>query len=181
VAFAPLSFNVRRRDTKRRIELAGNIENHLIELGYELPATEGPSYYGANYGTMKPFHIAGSILHLSGHVPSRDGRPLHPGRLGEVVSLSQGVESAQLTAMNAIAGMKQALDDLDRVVAIVKSLNFVACAPDFTDVHLVSTAMADRFVEVFGEEIGIGCRATIGVQSLADNHCFETWIEVEIR
>jgi len=46
---------------------------------------------------------------------------------------------------------------------------------------LVSTAMANRFVEVFGEEKGVGCRATIGVQSLASNFCFETWIEVEIK
>ncbi|MBT5818782.1 MAG: RidA family protein, partial [Proteobacteria bacterium] len=31
------------------------------------------------------------------------------------------------------------------------------------------------------DEIGIGCRATIGVQSLAGNNCFETWAEFEIK
>ncbi len=157
------------------------IEDRLRELGLTLPAQEGASYYGANYGTMKPFHIVGSVLHLSGHVPDLNGRPLHPGRLGEGVTTEQGREAARVTALNAIAGMKQALGDLDRVVAIIKSLNFVACAPDFTDVHLVSTAMADCLVEVFGPEIGIGGRATIGVQSLAGNNCFETWMEVEFR
>jgi len=160
--------------------LSGLIERRLDELGYRLPPRQGDSYYGANYGTMKPFHISGPILHLSGQVPWRDGRPIHPGRLGETVSIDQGIEAAQLTAMNAVAGMKQALGDLDRVGAIIKSLNFVTCAPDFTDVHLVSSALADRLVEIFGPEIGVGCRATIGVQSLADNHCFETWMEVEI-
>jgi enamine deaminase RidA (YjgF/YER057c/UK114 family) len=161
--------------------LNGSLETRLKQLGYQLPRTRGDSYYGANYGTMKPFHIIGQVLHLSGHVPDRDGRPLHPGRLGEDVSVAQGIEAAQLTAMNALAGMKQALGDLDNVVGIIKSLNFVACTPNFTDVHVVSTAMADRFVEVFGEDAGIGCRATIGVQTLADNHCFETWMEIEIR
>ena len=107
--------------------------------------------------------------------------PLHPGRLGETVSIEQGIEAAELTAMNALAGMKQALGCLERIVSLIKSLNFVACAPDFTDVHLVSTAMADRLVEVLGPARGIGARATIGVQSLAGNHCFESWIEVEIR
>ena len=160
--------------------LSGKIEQRLRDLGYVLPPTDGDNYYGANYGTMKPFHITGSILHLSGHVPIHQGRPAHPGRLGETVSIEQGAEAARITAMNAMAGMRQALGDLDRVVAIIKSLNFVASAPNFTDVHLISTAMADRFVEVFGAGIGIGCRATIGVQSLADNHCFETWVEVEI-
>ena len=70
---------------------------------------------------------------------------------------------------------------LKRVVSLIESLNFVACAPGFTDVHLVSTAMADRLVEVLGPARGIGARATIGVQSLAGNHCFESWVEVEIR
>ena len=42
-------------------------------------------------------------------------------------------------------------------------------------------AAADRLVEVLGPTRGIGARATIGVQSLAGNHCYESWIEVEIR
>ena len=46
---------------------------------------------------------------------------------------------------------------------------------------LISTAMADRLMEVLGPARGIGARATIGVQSLAANHCYESWIEVEIR
>ena len=161
--------------------MTGNIESRLKDLGYELSPTVGDDYYGTRYGTMKPYHIIGPVLHLSGHVPIHGGKPVFPGRLGETVTIEQGQEAAELTAMNAIAGMRQALGDLDRVVSIIKSLNFVACAPDFTNVHMVSTAMANRFVEVFGEERGVGCRATIGVQNLANNFCFETWIEVEIK
>ena len=55
-----------------------SIEARLDALGLTLPVTEGESYYGAAYGTMKPFHITGSVLHLSGHVPIRSGVPLHP-------------------------------------------------------------------------------------------------------
>ena len=158
-----------------------SIKARLEALGLALPATEEESYYGAAYGTMRPFHITGSVLHLSGHVPVRNGVPLHPGRLGETVSVEQGIEAAQWTAMNALAGMKQALGDLERVVSLIKSLNFVACAATFTDVHVISTAMADRLVDVLGPARGIGARATIGVQSLAGNHSYESWIEVEIR
>ena len=124
-----------------------SIKARLEALGPTLPATEGESYYGATYGTMKPFHITGSILHLSGHVPIRNGVPLHPGRLGETVSIKQGIEAAELTAMTALAGMKQALGDLERVVSLIKPLNFVACAPNFTDVRLISTAMADQLMD----------------------------------
>ena len=36
------------------------------------------------------------------------------------------------------------------------------------------------FAALFGPERGIGCRATIGVMSLANNHCFETWMDLEV-
>ena len=67
-----------------------SIKARLEALRLTLPATEGESYYG----TMKPFHITGSVLHLSGHVPICNGVPLHPGRLGETVSIEQGIEAA---------------------------------------------------------------------------------------
>lgn len=159
------------------------IERRIAELGLELPDFGGASYYGASYGSMKPFHVSGNMLHLSGHVPQKpDGAGiLHPGRLGETVTLEQGIEAARLTGLNVLAGIKQAIGDLDRVSAFVKSLNFVACAPDFFDVHKVSSGMTDLLAEVFGRDIGIGCRATIGIQTLALNNCFETWAEVEFR
>ena len=158
------------------------IEKRLEELGIALPEFRGGTYYGSTiYGSMKPFHIIGNVLHLSGHIPDRDGKVVHPGRLGENLTLEQGREAARITGINALAGMKQALGDLDRVVGIIKSLNFVACAPDFHDVHKVSSGMTDMLAEVFGREIGVGCRATIGIQSLALNNCFETWMEVEFR
>ena len=84
-----------------------SIEARLEALGLALAATEGESYYGAAYGTMKPFHITGSVLHLSGHVPIRNGAPLHPGRLGETVSIEQGIETAQWTAMGSVANLSR--------------------------------------------------------------------------
>jgi hypothetical protein len=158
------------------------IDKRLEQMGITLPSYENGTYYGATkYGSMKPFHIIGTVLHLSGHVPERDGKVVHPGRLGETVTLEQGIEAARITGINAMAGMKQALGDLGRVVGIIKSLNFVACAPDFHDVHKVSSGMTDLLAEIFGRDIGIGCRATIGIQALALNNCFETWMEVEFR
>lgn len=156
------------------------IEQRLRDLGIVLPTVEGSSYYGAAYGSMKPFHINGNVLHLSGHVAERDGGPVHPGRLGESVTLEQGIAAARLTGLNALAGMKQALGSLDRVQSLIKSLNFVACAPGFDAVHKVSSGMTDLLLEILGPRAGLGCRATIGVQGLARNHCFETWIEVQI-
>jgi len=157
------------------------IEQRIEELGIALPDFGRQGYYGEQFGRMKSHHIVGDVLHLSGHVPVRDGELVHPGRLGSSVSLEQGYEAARITGINAVAGMKYALGDLERVAGIIKSLCFVACEPDFTQVHKVSSGHSDLLHEVFGEVAGTGCRATIGVQTLADNLCFETWMEVEIR
>jgi enamine deaminase RidA (YjgF/YER057c/UK114 family) len=156
-------------------------ERRLREMGIQLPDFGPATYYGASYGKMKPFHQTGSLLFLSGHIPEQDGQVIHPGRLGDTVTLQQGYEAAHLTGVNCLAALKQALGNLDRVVAIVRTLNFVVCTPDFYDVHKVSSGLTDLLAEVLGPERGIGGRATIGVMSLARNNCFETWLTAEVR
>jgi enamine deaminase RidA (YjgF/YER057c/UK114 family) len=156
-------------------------ERKLRELGIELPDFGATTYYGASYGKMKPFHRTGNLLFLSGHIPERDGQVVHPGRLGDTVTLEQGYEAARLTGINCLAALRQALGSLDRVVAIVRTLNFVVCTPTFYDVHRVSSGLTDLLAEVLGPERGIGGRATIGVMTLARNNCFETWLTAEVQ
>ena len=82
--------------------------------------------------------------------------------------------------MNCLAGIRYALGDLNKVEAIVRSLNFVVCVPHFFEVGRVANGATDVFRDVFGEELGIGGRATVGVVSLASNVCFENWLTVEV-
>ena len=158
------------------------IEEKLVSMGIELPDYGSETYYGANYGKMKPFHRMGNLLTLSGHVPDLpDGTALHPGRVGAEVSVEDAYQAARQTGINTLAGIKQAIGDLDKVVGLVRTLNFVVCAPGFTDPNEVSSGLTDLYAEVFGTACGIGCRATIGVMSLANNHCFETWMDLEVQ
>lgn len=166
------------------------IEKKLESLGIKLPELgtwdsnigTAQKYYGQQYGKMKPFHRSGSLLILSGHVPDLpDGTVMHPGRVGAEVTVEQGYAAARQTGINCLAGIKQAIGDLDKITNLVRTLNFVVCAPGFTDPNLISSGLTDLFAEVFGPEIGIGCRATIGVMSLANNHCYETWMDLEVR
>lgn len=158
-------------------------EQRLQDLGIEVPDYTQIAYYGMSYGTMKPHHRVGNVLFLSGHIPEySDGTILHQnGRLGKDLSIEQGYAAARLSGINAVAGMKYALGDLNRVVSLINSLNFVVCTPDFTDVNKVSSGSSDLFVEIFGEEIGLGARATIGITSLARGNPFENWVTVEVR
>lgn len=166
------------------------IEKRLEKLGVTLPELgrwdsklgTSDKYYGQQYGKMKPFHRLGNLLMLSGHVADLpDGKVMFPGRVGAEVSVDQAYQAARQTGINCLAGIKQAIGDLDKVVALARTLNFVVCAPGFTDPNLISSGLTDLFAEVFGPEKGIGCRATIGVMSLANNHCFESWMDVEVR
>ncbi len=160
------------------------VEDRLAERGIMLPSPGlgDLDYYGQKYGKMKPYYRSGDLLLLSGHVAGmKNGKALYPGLCGRDVSIEDGYQAARLAGLNCLAGIRQALGSLDRVAGLARSLNFVACAPGFTEPHRVANGLTDLFAEVFGEEIGVGPRATIGVMSLADNYCFETWMTIGVR
>jgi hypothetical protein len=157
-----------------------NPEKIALMMGLDIPDFDVTGYYGADYGTMKPFHRVGSLLFLSGHVAQIGAAITHKGRLGQNLTTEQGYLAARRTGLNVLGGIKQAVGSLDRVKSIVRTLNFVVCTPEYEDVHKVSSGLSDLLVEVFGPERGLGGRATIGVMALAGGVCFETWATVEI-
>ena len=156
-------------------------ERIAIEMGLDIPDFDVTGYYGADYGTMKPFHRVGSLLFLSGHVAQIGREITHKGRLGADLGTAQGYAAARQTGINVLGGIRQAAGSLDRVKGIVRTLNFVVCTADFEEVHKVSSGLSDLLVEVFGRERGLGGRATIGVMALAGGVCFETWATVELQ
>jgi len=154
-------------------------EARVAALALEIPDFAATGYYGRDYGSMKPHHITGRLLFLSGHVAQRGGK-VFSGRLGADLSVEAGYAAARLTGLNVLAGIRHAVGSLDRVSSIVRTLNFVVCAPDCTEVNRVSSGMTDLLADVFGEAAGLGGRATIGVMALAGGVCFETWVTVEL-
>jgi hypothetical protein len=48
-------------------------ERLAIQMGLDIPDFVLTGHYGAEYGTMKPFHRVGSRMFLSGHV-AQSGR-----------------------------------------------------------------------------------------------------------
>ncbi len=155
-------------------------EQMALQMGLDIPDFDITGYYGTDYGTMKPYHRVGSLLFLSGHVAQVGTEITHKGRLGAGLTTAEGYAAARQTGINVLGGIKQAVGSLDRVKAMVRTLNFVVCAADYEEVHLVSSGLSDLLIEVFGRERGLGGRATIGVMALAGGVCFETWATVEI-
>ena len=135
-----------------------NIEAKLAELGLTLPAAAAP------VAAYVPVVIAGGLAYVSGQVSFVDG-VLVKGRLGEDVSLEQGIAAAQGCGLMILAQLKAALGSLDRVERVVKLGAFVNCTAEFTDQPKVANGASELMVAVFGEA-GKHARAAVGAPSL---------------
>ena len=135
-----------------------SIDAKLAELGLTLPAAAAP------VAAYVPVVIAGGFAYVSGQVSFVDGT-LVKGRLGEDVSLGQGIAAAQGCGLMILAQLKAALGSLDRVERVVKLGAFVNCTADFTDQPKVANGASELMVAVFGEA-GKHARAAVGAPSL---------------
>jgi len=135
-----------------------NVEAKLAELGLTLPAAAAP------VAAYVPVVIAGGLAYVSGQVSFVDGT-LVKGRLGDDVTLEQGITAAQGCGLMILAQLKAALGSLDRVERVVKLGAFINSTADFTDQPKVANGASELMVAVFGEA-GKHARAAVGVPSL---------------
>jgi enamine deaminase RidA (YjgF/YER057c/UK114 family) len=135
------------------------IDKTLAELGITLPTPVAPV---ANY---VPYVISGNLVFVSGQV-SIGPEGLIKGRLGDDMTLDQGVEAARVCGINLLAQLKAACGgDLGRVKRVVKLGGFVNSTPDFTDQPKVVNGASDLMVAVFGDA-GRHARAAVSSPSL---------------
>lgn len=135
-----------------------SIDARLAELGITLPEPAAP------VAAYVPVVVAGGLAHVSGQV-SIVGGQLLKGRLGEDLSLDQGVEGARACGLMILAQLKAALGSLDRVERIVKLGAFINSTADFTDQPKVANGASELMAEVFGDA-GKHARSAVGVPSL---------------
>jgi len=135
-----------------------DIEARIAALGLTLPEPAAP------VAAYVPVVVAGGLAHVSGQLPFIDGK-LVTGRLGENVSLEQGVLAAQACGVMILAQLKAALGSLDRVERIVKLGGFVNSTGDFTDQPKVVNGASELMAAVFGEA-GQHARSAVGVPVL---------------
>ena len=135
-----------------------SIDAKLAELGITLPEPAAP------VAAYVPVVIAGGLAYVSGQVSIIDGQRLN-GRLGEDLTLEQGVEGARACGLMILAQLKAALGSLDRVERVVKLGAFVNSTGTFTDQPKVANGASELMVAVFGEA-GKHARSAVGVPSL---------------
>ncbi|MET1757064.1 RidA family protein [Novosphingobium sp. RD2P27] len=151
----------------------GEVETRLAALGLTLPEPAAP------VAAYVPVVEAGGLAHVSGQLPFVSGK-LVTGRLGEDVSLEDGVLAAQACGVMILAQLKAALGSLTRVERIVKLGVFVNSTALFTDQPKVANGASELMAAVFGAA-GQHARSAVGVPVLPLGAAVEVDAIVAVR
>ena len=150
-----------------------NIETKLEELGITLP--EAPSAVA----TYQPWIQTGNLIFTSGQLPFRDGLIAYEGKLGSELSEEDGYQAARQCALNAIAQLKAAAGNLNKIRKIVRIEGYVHCADGFRGHPQVINGASDLIVEIFGEK-GRHTRLALGINEMPVNAAVQLAITAEV-
>jgi enamine deaminase RidA (YjgF/YER057c/UK114 family) len=139
-----------------RVESA---EQRLKELGIDLPAPPEP------FGTYVEAVQTGTLLFLSGMLPTEGHAAKFVGRVGAELDVETGRKAAHLATLNVLAVARQHLGSLDKVMRIVRLAVSVATSGDVRDQPKVADAASELLQDVFGKERN-PTRLVYGVASL---------------
>ncbi len=89
-------------------------EQRIEALGLTLPHAAGAV---ANY---VPWAISGNVVMTSGNLPWRDGKLAYTGRIGREITGDEGYLSCQLSCLNAVSQIRQAVGELSKVKRIIR-------------------------------------------------------------
>jgi enamine deaminase RidA (YjgF/YER057c/UK114 family) len=134
-------------------------EQRLKELGITLPPAPEP------FGTYVEAVQTGSLLFLSGMLPTEGHQAKVVGRVGAELDVEAGRKAARLAALNVLAVARQHLGSLDKVSRVVRLGVSVATSGDVRYQPKVADAASDLLQDVFGRDKS-PCRLVYGVASL---------------
>jgi enamine deaminase RidA (YjgF/YER057c/UK114 family) len=160
-------------ETSRGASVASAARTRLASLGLTLHGPHPP------HSPLLAVVTHNGVAYVSGQLPRIDGKITCQGRLGESVSLEQGIEAASVCALNALAVVEAALGNLDRIEQFLKVTGFVASSPDFAQQPKVIDGASRIFYDVFGKA-GRHARSAIGVAALPHGAAVEIELSVAI-
>ena len=152
-----------------------SFDARLGELAITLPGPHLP------HDPLDAVVVHGMRARTSGQLP-RDhaGVLVHPGVLGDSVTVADGADAARWCALNALAVLRAELGSLDRIERVLTVLGFVASAPGFAEQPAVVDGASRVLVEVFGPA-GRHSRSAVGVAALPRGGAVEIEVEVALR
>jgi len=144
-----------------------NIEQKLQEMGLQFPQMH------VSKGIYKRCLTIGNFLFVSGHVSVHTDGKFFTGKLGADLSEEQGKAAARQCALAILSSIKEHLGNFDRLKKLVKLLGMVNSSPNYEKHALIVNGCSELFVQLMGEENGIGVRSAVGMGSLPGNVAVE--------
>lgn len=170
---APITANGKRIMSTPLRNNRATAEQKLEELGIKLPAPPEP------FGVYAEAVQTGSLLFLTGMLPTEGRSAKFVGRLGAEITLEEAREAARLAAINALAVARQYLGSLDKVTRIVRLGVAIATSGDVREQPKVADSASELFQDVFGRERNPS-RLVYGVASLPLGTPVELEIIIEV-
>jgi len=152
------------------------IAQRLETLGIVLPEAPDP------LGNFLPYLLDGRHLHISGQIALDPAGDVITGKLGQALTVADGVFAARQCAIGLLARARAALDgDLGRIEALVKLGGFVNATADFTQHPRVINGASDLMVDVLGPVRGAHARFATGTPGLPANAAVEIEAVFRVR
>lgn len=148
-------------------------EAKLRDLGIVLPAAP------AAVGAYVPWVRAGNLIFTSGQLPWHAGKLLCTGKLGSEVTIEQGQKAARACIINALAQIKSAIGDLEKITQVVRLDGFVHSAPGFHE-HPKVLNGASEFLNEILDARGKHARTAIGINEMPLNAPVQIALIVEV-
>ena len=140
-----------------------DVDSKLEELNIQLDEASSPA------GSYVPFVVSNNLVFISGQLPFINGKLTIKGKVGDSVSLDDGIKLAEACAKALLSQLKSACGgNLNKVKRVVKLGGFVASTPDFIDQPKVINGASELFVKIFGDK-GKHSRFAVGTASLPLN------------
>jgi len=144
-----------------------NIQQKLDELGLSFPPI------CASKGIYKRCLTVGNFLFVSGHVSVGTDGKFMTGKVGVDVTEEEGKLAARQCALSILHSVSNHLGGFEPLKRVVKIFGMVNAAPDYEKHALIMNGCSELFVQLMGEENGIGVRSAVGMGSLPGNVAVE--------
>ena len=114
-------------------------ETNIKQLGIIIPDISAPL---ANY---VPYKVSDNILYISGQGPVSESKLVYKGKVGEDISIDDGIKAAELCCINIIAALKKSINgDWNRLDSFLKLGGFMN---DYKtcNLELIMTWIKDKY------------------------------------
>ena len=150
-------------------------ETNIKQLGIIIPDISAPL---ANY---VPYKVSDNILYISGQGPVSESKLVYKGKVGEDISVDDGIKAAELCCINIIAALKKSINgDWNRLDSFLKLGGFVNCNNNFYDQPKIINGASDLLVKIFGDQ-GRHARFAVGSNALPMNISVEIDAIIKIK